>query len=544
MDEIITPQQMPLPPEDGGHLSIGEAIKGLSNRARLVAAAALLAVGASGCSIDRSSINDPPTQHDVAASTIGDISFGAEADNNGLFNGRKPIDVPNGQYEEGDDLLDRIGGLPNAVVGIKDPTADDVPRSDGNILKRITSTAPGKETIEIVPGGKKVITTPRTVNKTSDKVVTGGEKGNTQYERDFNTDIRTFEQALTPAEKVTQETLELIKNGYTVTSVRVTGRASGEDHTVGSPTANLGEPSENNIQLAEQRGYRGTAALKTEMEKQGVDLSGVPITIGGVEVEPTMDQMTRLTAAAETLGMSVSEMTERFNMHLGGLSPDQAKLLMETLTNNRGVAYEIHASKTERVEDGTFITTVIQLPPEIRSTLQPDIEKNAWLFRIELPGEVLLVLAAIGLGLAGARLAGSVGLPGLPGGSIRLPRPPAGGSGFGPRPGPGITPPGPPGIATPGNPPIPGVIPPTITRDKPPIPSPPPSPPPPKPRRRQEILSKGPGRTNGEPVAEKDKRPRPFNMGGNRGSSNISRARGGRGRMTRDRGGSKGGRRR
>ena len=520
MDETTRPPELPNPAEQAVDSSVRERIRDVADKLKRTAAIALIALGGAGCAVDHSSVNEPPTQHDVAEVSLGDISAGTEGDANGMFNSREAVDVPHNVYTKDGSVKDKIGGLPNLVIGIKDPEAGNAPKSDGNVLKRTKTTTPGETITEVVPGGEKIVKTPHTVEVTTERVVTGEEKGNTQYERDFETDVSTFEQALTPAEKVTQETLDLIKDGYTVTSVRVTGKASGEDHTVGSPTANLGEPSLNNIQLAEQRGLRGTAALQTEMEKQGIELSGVPITIGGKEVEPTQEQMAQLTAAASELGISVSELTERFNTHVSGLNPEQTQLLMETLANGRGVAYEIHASKTERVEDGTFITTVVELPPEVRATLQPSIEKNSWLFRVEIPGEVLLVLAAVGIGIGVGTIGGALSL-GIPGAVPIKPRTPTPG-GFGPRPIPGG----------------PGTI------EDVPVVEPPKEPPEntPRPRSRQEILTKGPGREDSSARGTTRKQPRPYNMSGSRGR-NSPQNRGGGGRMGRSRGGNRRGKR-
>jgi|GEM_PF-3283588 len=535
MNDSETPPALPIPPEQLGNLTVRERIADVADKLKRTAAIALIALGGAGCAVDHSSVNDPPTQHDVAEVSIKDIAIGSEGDANGIVNSRDAVDVPHNVYTKDGSIKDAIGGLPNFVIGIKDPEAGNAPRSDGNVLKKVTETTPGGTTYEIVPGGTQEVKTPNTVEVTSEKVVSGEDIGNTQYERDFETDVATFEQALTPAERVAQETLALIKDGYTVTSVRVMGRASGEDHTTNTVRANLGEPSSNNVRLAEQRGMRGKAALDAEMQAQGIELSGIPITIGGVEVEPTQDQMSQLTAAADSLGISVSELTERFNTHVGGLNPEQTQLLVETLANNRGVSYEVRASKTDRVEDGTFVTTLVELPPEVRATLQPSIEKNSWLFRVEIPGEALLVLAAIGLGLAGSRLIGSVGIgtpriPGLPRVPYRPPQP----GGLGPRPIPRPTPGGPPtGVSIDSPPPTtetPKKEPPKVT------------PPPPPPRPRQETLTKGPGREDTTAKGTSRKQPRPHNMSGNRGR-NSPQNRGGGGRMGRSRGGNRSGKR-
>jgi hypothetical protein len=525
MNDSETPPALPIPPEQLEDHTVRERIADVADKLKRTAAIALIALGGAGCAVDHSSVNDPPTQHDVAEVSIKDIAIGSEGDANGIVNSRDAVDVPRNIYTKDGSIKDAIGGLPNFVMGIKDPEAGNAPRSDGNVLKKVTETTPGETTYEIVPGGTQEVKKPNTVEITTEKVVSGEDIGNTQYERDFETDVATFEQALTPAERVAQETLALIKDGYTVTSVGVMGRASGEDHTTNTILANLGEPSSNNVQLAEQRGMRGKAALDAEMQAQGIELSGIPITIGGVEVEPTQDQMSQLTAAADSLGISVSELTERFNTHVGGLNPEQTQLLVETLANNRGVSYEVRASKTDRVEDGTFVTTLVELPPEVRATLQPSIEKNSWLFRVEIPGEALLVLAAIGLGLAGSRLIG--------GGGIGIPRIPVPPGGLGPRPIPRPTPGGPPtGISINSPPPTTGI----------PEKEPPKKTPPPTPRPRQEILTKGPGREDTTARGTSRKQPRPHNMSGNRGR-NSPQNRGGGGRMSRSRGGNRRGKR-
>ncbi|MCX6729068.1 MAG: hypothetical protein NTV95_00250 [Candidatus Saccharibacteria bacterium] len=512
--EDTTPTPLIPPAESTGML---DRAKDFANKLKPVAAIALIALGGAGCSIDRASVDEPPTQHDVAEVSIGDISVGAERDANGMFNTREAVDAPNNKYNKDGSIIDAVEGLPSLVIGVKDPAAGNAPKSDGNVFEESTKTTPGKTTYETVDGGTKTVITPGTKEVTTETSISGEDKGNTQYERDFETDITTFEQALTPAEKITQETLELIQDGYTVTSVRVNGKASGEDHTVNSPSANIGEPSLNNIQLAEQRGQRGADALQTEMEKQGVELSGVPIMVGGNEVEPTIEQMAQLTSAASELGISVSELTERFNTHVGGLNPEQTQLLMETLVNNRGVAFEIRASKTENVEDGTFITTVVELPPEVRATVQPSIEKNSWLFRIEIPGEVLLLLAAVGIGAGLGSIRGGIS-PRTPGLTSIGPRPTGG---FGPRPIPGG----------------PGTI------EVKPTPIPPPEEPPtstprPRSRSRQEILTKGPGIEDRSARGTSRKQPREQNFG-----KNSPQAAGGRGRMARSRGGNRRGKR-
>ena len=547
MEEQTRAPEVPVPIEQRTELTVRERVRDVADKFKRGAAIALIALGGAGCAVDHSSVPEVPTQHDVAEFTIGDIAIGEEGDANGMFNTREAVDVPHNKYKKDGGIIDAIGGISNTVIGIRDPEAGDAPKSDDTFIREESSTTPGKITYETVPGGTKTIKTPHTVDVTTEKVLNGEEQGNTQYERDFNTDVKTFEQALTPAEKIAQETLSLIEQGYTVTSIRVTGRASGEDHTVSEPNANIGEPSANNVTLAEQRALQGAAALQSEMTERGVELSGVPFTLGGKEVEPTKEQMVQLSAAASELGISVAELTERFNTHVGDLSPEQTQLLMETLVNNRGVAYEIHASKTDKVEDGTFITTVIQLPPEVRAVVQPSIEKNGWLFRIELPGEVLVVLAAIGLGIAATRFGGGIvlGAPGIPAGAGRPPKP----GGNGPRPNSPGSSPRPPS-STP-NAPTP---PPKPTKPKPtgggrytppgtgstPKEKVPKDEQPPQglPRRRPEILTKGPGREDSSARGRLSKQPRPYNYGKDR-----SRAAGGTGRQGRSRGGDRRGKR-
>ena len=204
-----------------------------------------------------------------------------------------------------------------------------------------------------------------------------------------------------------------------------------------------------------------------------------------------------MTVAAAELNISLAELTERFNTSIGGLSAELTQLLTEALVDNRGVMYEIHASKTEVIKDGTFITTVVDLPPDVREKINPE-GKNDWLFRIEIPGEILLLFAAIGAGVAGARIIGGK-IPGPNPGSI-----------------PGPIPEGP----------IPGPIP------KPPPGTPKPPPRPPEHSRRGRITPGG-QRPNGRP-ARLRKQPRNANF-----SNNPDSRGGGSGRMDRTKGGNR-----
>ncbi len=501
MDETTTP--IVIPPPDvpdaviGGHedsTPLGERLK------RCLAVAAIALVGA-GCASPSLSTEAPPTQNGVTKITVGPISIGAEGDANGLFNTREPIDVANNKYEKDGGILDAIPGLPNLVIGVKDPSAGNAPRGDGNFFNKNTTRAAGDTSYVSVDGGTTTTITPSAKNVTIEKTVAIDEKGNTQYERDFVTDTNTYEQALTPAETITIETQNLIKEGFTVNFIKVTGRASGEDHTSTDPSANIGAPSQNNEQLALQRANRGAPALQ---EKMGSELSGIPIIIGGVEVEPTNEQISRMTAAAAELNISLAELTERFNTSIGGLDAELTQLLTEALVDNRGIMYEIHASKTEVIKDGTFITTVVDLPPDVREKINPD-GKNDWLFRIEIPGEILLLFAAIGAGVAGARIIGGK-IPGPNPGSI-----------------PGPIPEGP----------IPGPIP----KPPPGTPKPPPRPPEYSRRGRYRRITPG-GQTTGNQPAFTRKQPRNQNF-----SKNLGNLAGGPGRRGLDKGGNGTGRR-
>ena len=166
--------------------------------------------------------------------------------------------------------------------------------------------------------------------------------------------------------------------------------------------------------------------------------------------------------------------------------------------------YEIHASKTEVIKDGTFITTVVDLPPDVREKINPD-GKNDWLFRIEIPGEILLLFAAIGAGVAGARIIGGK-IPGPNPGSI-----------------PGPIPEGP----------IPGPIP----KPPPGTPKPPPRPPEYSRRGRYRRITPG-GQTTGNQPAFTRKQPRNQNF-----SKNLGNLAGGPGRRGLDKGGNGTGRR-
>lgn len=473
---------------------------GLRALKRLVAVG-LFAMTAAGC-VPQSHDSVPPTQRDVASVEIGGASVGLEGDANGYFNSRTPEDIPNNQYKKDCGIIDEIPGLPNLVIGIPDDSANGAPKGDGWIARHTSSSKSSSSSESSVKTDEVKIRIPETKTVTDEKVITGSEIGNTQYERDFETDHSTFEQALTPAETVAKETLSLVVEGYSVNAVIITGRASGEDHTKGGPNANIGEPSENNQELSNQRAAHGERALDQAFQDRKIDISGAALTIQGQEVEPTSEQLAQLQSAADSLGITVNELTERFNTFSGSFTPEQLSLLHETLTNNRGVMYEIHASKDISVPTGDFKTTVIKLPKEVITSLGGSEEKSDWLFRIEIPGEILLLLAA----LAAAKLAGNI--------------PIIGGSS---------------GIGEPG---VPIPIPPPVGKGKPPEVVDPPPPPPggnerfPRPRNQPNP------RQRYDSVWTPRKQPREQNFGKNR--SNLA---GGKGRTERSRGGDRRGKR-
>ncbi len=488
-------------------------------RAKLFMKAAGVLLSLSGCNIDEVSTEpvgpEEPTQGQVWSLEAGGISGGFEGDGNGLFNTREPVTPEDGEYKK-DGILDAIPGLPNVVFGTSDDAskrADGAPLGDGTYF----TTDEGedrkgteeKATIDLTVR----VPTLETSRKTVEKTVAGEEPADTQYERDFETDQKTFEQASVGAQQVADETLALIEDGYTVTSVKITGKASGEDHTKGGPMANIGEPSENNLDLAGQRAGHGQAALDKAFAERSIDTSGAALELNAIEAEPTTEQTAELQKAADALGITVNELTERFNTGIGKFSPEATEDLVDALVHNKGVVYEVHASKTADVTELKFKETIIKLPLDVIKKIAGKDAAEDSLFRIEIPGEILLLLLAWQLR--------KVPLPSLPGGgrSPRTPGPP-----LGPEPSPL-----PPPTKIP-DPKIPIPVPPG-----PPNP-PPPGPPPPRPSFRLERGTWKASQVDATgPVAHHQKQPRRHNYSpqrsglhlGGRGTATMHRTKGG-----------------
>jgi hypothetical protein len=390
---------------------------------KLVAAGAMI-LALAGCSAPSQEVDvAEPTQREVATLEAFGIAIGTEGDADGLFNTREAVDVSNNQYEKDGGIVDEIGGLPNLVIGVPDREADGAPKGDGNLFETEEVTSSGHE------GDKKIeisVPVPKVGIATTKSEVTEAfaDRGNTQYERDFLTDNNTTEQARTTSDEVSERIKELQNQGYEVQRIEINGLASGEDHTYPSSNANIGEPSLNNQQLSIQRAEKGKTALDKSTMEAGVSLDQSIISIGGAEVEPTLEQSQQLQAAADSIGISVYELTEKFNTQLGEINPAHLPLLTEALTNNRGVTYEIHAAKPEQQTKITFDSTIIEVPFNSENPGPSDKENN-WLFRIEIPAEALLVLLALlarKIKLPSPNLP-SPGLPGLPRVEPKLPIP-------------------------------------------------------------------------------------------------------------------------
>lgn len=487
----------------------------------LVAAALVLPLA--GCVVNAPGA-EAPTQTRVASTEIGSASVGLEADDNGMFNGRDPVEPSEGEYNS-TSLLDKVPGLPNLVVGVADPEADGAPKGDGNFATSEAGAEKGrdresKDTIDLTV--KIPIKTHKPTRKPvgTEAVITNRSGGDTQYERDFEIDKNTAEQALVPASEVADETLQLVEDGYTVTSVHVTGKASGEDHTTNDPMANIGESSANNQDLARQRGSEGFSVLSDALESRGIDLSNIATSLDAVETEPTPQQTDKLLAAAETMGISLDELTERFNKGIGSFDPETLQTLHEALTNNRGVMYEIHATKTEMAEVPGFKTTVIKLPMDVLRKIAGKDQDGDWLFRVEIPGEALLLLMGLALGKLAAN-AGGLPIPMAP----PMPRTP-------PAEGPPRLPEIPPADLETPKIPFPG-----LPKIKTPGPKPPPPPGTPlyRPSFRLERGSFTPSIADRGSVGVIRQQPREHNF-----SKQPSLRAGGTGRMSRNKGGNKG----
>lgn len=387
---------------------------------KLMATGAMLLAFA-GCSAPSQEVDvAEPTQREVATLEAFGIAIGAEGDANGLFNTRKAIDVSNNQYEKNSGIVDEIGGLPNLVIGVPDSEADGAPKGDGNLFatKETTSSLERED--------KKIdisIPVPKVGIESTQSEVTEAfaDRGSTQYERDFLTGNDTTEQARTTSDEVAARIKELQNQGYDVQQIMINGLASGEDHTYSSSNANIGEPSPNNQQLSMQRAERGKTALNESALENGIALDQSIISIGGTEVEPSLEQSQQLQATADSMGISVYKLTERFNTQLREINPAHLPLLTEALANNRGVTYEIHATKPEQQTKITFDSTIIEVPFRSENPGSSN-EENKWLFRLEIPAEALLILLALlakKIKLPGPNLPS----PGLPGTGPRLPIP-------------------------------------------------------------------------------------------------------------------------
>ena len=478
---------------------------------RLVASGAML-IALSGCSAPSQEVDvAEPTQREVATLEAFGIAIGEEGDANGLFNTREAVDVSNNQYKKDGSIVDKIGGLPNIIIGVPDSEADGAPKGDGNLLKteETTSHQEGKdEKIKIsVPVPKVGIETTQ-----SEITEALADRRSTQYERDFLTDNNTTEQARTTSDEVIARVKELQNQGYTVQQIMINGLASGEDHTYPSSNANIGEPSLNNQQLSLQRAQKGKIALNTSSIEAGIGLDQSIISISGTEIEPSLEQSQQLQDAADSMNISVYELTERFNTQLGKIDPAHLPLLTEALTNNRGVIYEIHASKPEQQTNITFDSTIIEIP---FNSEQPGSsnKEDKWLFRIEIPAEALLILLAL--------LARKINLP-----SPTLPSPAL---------------PGLPRVEPKPIPTVPAetILPPVKTPrpvEEPPI-KPPVDNPPPQFRREQGWGEPQPERHYSK-IPFTQKQPRNYNF-----SNQSGLLAGGRGRMSRDSGGNRIGKR-
>lgn len=343
---------------------------------------------------------DENTQEQVWSTEAGGIAGGLEGDGNGMFNTREPITVHQGKYSK-DGILDHIPGVPNIVFGTADkekPAADEAPLGDG------TYTTEAEKSVDKTKQENHYIEIPIKIptKKTSEKVVTKNitvhDSGNTQYERDFTTDRKTFEQASTPAKEIASQTLEYVEKGYTVQGIKVIGLASGEDHTNPSDTmANIGEPSQNNQELAGERASHGLTALQTALNEKGVDSSQSALEIESREIEPTDEQISELIKLADEYGMSVYDFTDKFNLSLGKFSPEALTTLVDSLVNNRGVIYEVNLSKNESTTTVEYDHTVIKLPLNIIEKIIGDKPTEERAFRIEVPGEILLILLAFAI---------------------------------------------------------------------------------------------------------------------------------------------------
>lgn len=300
--------------------------------------------------------------------TGGRVSIGWERDNNGTLNTGEDGPEPGLPIKE---LIPEV--LPNLVIGSSGEnghTQGDGWRFErGSYDKKIKVPVPQR-----VPG-KPVERTYEAVDETTYPI-------ESRWEQDFHTSPELVKEIRAAAEDCYAQIEARQNSGYLLTGVQIRGLASDEDNATrpGDPMANLGETSELNKQLANERGLAGMQTMSEVLQSHGIDPSVLSF-LEGEEVQASPQEIEQILQYSTMLRQDPLEVIQDYNrVRTQGLQP----LMDELFKGNRGIACIASFTKLE--------TEMVPGESEVKMMFVPvEIDGKDSIWRIEIPGEVLLI---------------------------------------------------------------------------------------------------------------------------------------------------------
>lgn len=337
---------------------------------------------------------EPKPKQEYTVTVPGtDIAFGVERDNNGTLNTGSEGEEPGTPARE---LIPDV--MPNFVIGSSNPQGGTL--GDGWRFQKVdtshTVQAPvptqeptyTEETEEVTDISKHPITTPWEEDYQASPELTSEVRGAVQ---------ECFGQV--------QQRQEL---GYLLTGIQIGGLSSDEGNAEnpGDPMANLGQHSKLNQELANQRGLAGLQTAQQLGPQNGIDPSLIQF-LEGQEVLASPQEIEQIAGYAKLLGQDPLSLIQDYNRaRTEGLQP----LMDELFKGNRGIICIANYTKTE--------TSIVQGPDKKTVVLVPvEIKGKSLQWRIEIPGEILLLpllYIALKAGIGAIGSAGGGGLPFLP----------------------------------------------------------------------------------------------------------------------------------
>ncbi len=300
--------------------------------------------------------------------TGGRISIGIERDNNGTLNTGEDGEEPGVPARE---LIPDI--MPNLVIGSSDGAGGTV--GDGWLWQNIKTTQTKPKAIPVLAPGKSVETPVETVDATKYPI-------ESPWEEDFHTSPELAQELRTAAEDCYSQIERRQNQGYLLTGVQIGGLASDEDNATrpGDPMAGLGEQSELNHHLANERGMAGMETMTEVLHHHGVDPAILSL-LDGQEVQASPQEIDQILQYSKMLGQDPLETIQDYNRARSqGLQP----LMDELFKGNRGIVCIASFTKLEtQMLPGAPQVKMMMVPVEVNG------EKRIW--RIEIPGEVLLL---------------------------------------------------------------------------------------------------------------------------------------------------------